>query len=216
MKKIKVLVVEDHGIIVDGIRSNVEPTGDIEIVGTAATAEVALTLAKIHMPQVVLMDISLEGKRTGIDAAREIIVALPSTHILFLSATDDPGVVTAVIEMGANGYLNKTSSDQLIPAIRCAALGMLVVDRKLVEAVRKQLAYRHQANWKILDEFTINSRELEIIKLWYESDLTVEDIGERRGAAAKTIENIVSGICKKLYVPRRELREKLTKLLYLY
>ena len=118
MKRITVLLAEDHMIVREGLRALLEAEGDIEVVGEAETGRQAVQLTKKLRPAVVVMDIAMP-LLNGLEATRQIRKAVPATKVLILSAHSDDAYVEQVIALGAAGYLIKqTSAHLLSKAIR--------------------------------------------------------------------------------------------------
>src|ERR1044071_6441374 len=118
MKRITVLLVEDHGIVREGFRSLLEHEPDIEIVGEAATGRQAVQLTRKLRPAVVVMDIAMP-LLNGLEATRQIRKDFPDVKVLILSAHSDDAYLEQVAVLGAAGFLLKqTSSHILATAIR--------------------------------------------------------------------------------------------------
>jgi len=103
MKRIAVLLVEDHTIVRQGLRLLIEATGDIEIVGEAKTGREAVLMARDLHPEVIVMDIAMP-LLNGLQATRQILKDSPAAKVLILSAHSDPEYVEQVVKAGALGY----------------------------------------------------------------------------------------------------------------
>src|SRR6185369_13097867 len=118
MKRITVLLAEDHTIVREGFRKMLELEGDFQVVGEAQDGRQAVSLAKKLRPAVVLMDIAMP-KLNGLEATRQVLKAVPSTKVLMLSAHSDDAYVKKASESGAVGFLLKqTSAHEVCHAIR--------------------------------------------------------------------------------------------------
>src|SRR5690349_22487612 len=118
-----VLIVDDHTLVRSGLRLMLEAEEGLIVEDEAADAEQAIRLARLHKPEVVLLDVVLPG-RSGIDAAPEILAAAPHARILVLSMQDDPSYVRQAFAAGASGYLLKEAADdELVQAVREVAAG---------------------------------------------------------------------------------------------
>jgi len=113
MKRITVLLVEDHTIVRQGLRMLIEVEGDIEIIGQAKTGREGVQMANELLPDVIVMDIAMP-MLNGLQATRQILKALPGTKVLILSAHADPAYIEQVVKVGARGYLVKQSSGELL------------------------------------------------------------------------------------------------------
>src|SRR4030067_3204114 len=123
MPKIRVLVVDDHAIVRDGICALLNLTGDIEVVGEATNGTEALKRVPELNPDVVIMDISMPIMG-GLEATRRIHRELPNTRILVLTQHDDKEYVFPVIESGASGLISKAAaSSELVSGIRVVYKG---------------------------------------------------------------------------------------------
>lgn len=122
-KRIRVMVVDDHPVVRDGIQQVLQHFRELEVVGQAGDGEEAVRLAVELTPEVIVMDVIMPGK-DGVDACREIIDLLPDTRVLMLTASSAPHAVVEAIAAGASGYLLKDSGvDQLVTVIRKIAEG---------------------------------------------------------------------------------------------
>src|ERR1035437_7623461 len=118
MKKITVLLAEDHTIVREGFRKMLELEADIEVVGEAQDGRQAIAMVKKLRPDVVLMDIAMP-LLNGLEAARQLLKAVPATKVIMLSAHSDDAYVTNAAESGAVGFLLKqTSAHDVCRAIR--------------------------------------------------------------------------------------------------
>src|SRR5277367_1277975 len=113
MKRIAVLLAEDHTIVRQGLRLLIENDGDIEIVGEAKTGREAVQMTGDLRPEVIVMDIAMP-LLNGLEAARQILKAFPAMKVLILSAHSDPEYVEQVVKAGALGYLVKQSSGEVV------------------------------------------------------------------------------------------------------
>ena len=118
MAKIRILLTDDHTLFRQGIRTLLSAEPDMEIVGEAANAFEAVTTARQFRPDVVLMDIGMNGM-SSFEATRQIRKERPETKVVFLSMYDDEDYLAECVEIGASGYVLKDSpADQLVTAIR--------------------------------------------------------------------------------------------------
>jgi DNA-binding NarL/FixJ family response regulator len=153
-KKIRVLLVDDHGLVRRGFRRMLEDEPDMEVVGEAGNGEEAVKLAKDLEPQVVVMDCALPGMN-GLEATRQIIDDSPDTSVLMLSMHSESTWVRQAIEAGAKGYVLKDALDlELGTAIRKIAAGETVFDPKVEQ--RSMLKGERNA---------LTPRELEVLQM---------------------------------------------------
>ena len=201
MKKITILIVDDHHVVRLGLQALLKVKVDFEVVGQAATAEEALTLVEQLRPQVVLLDLRLPG-RSGIEACREIKQRWPETRVIMLTSYTDDELVLAAINAGAEGYILKRVQDnELIEGIRAVARGEAILDpavtQKLLARVRRAEQEMTELAFQQLSE-----REIEVLALVAEGKTNAQ-IGNSLNLSEKTIINHVSAIFEKLHVSNR-------------
>ncbi len=132
---IDVLIVDDHEAVRRGMRSLIAIHADLRVVGEAANASQALLLARASQPNVALLDIRMPD-RSGIDIIRELRAAAPACRVIVLSSFDDDEYVEQALQRGAQGYLTKgASQDVLIGAIRAAHHGERVLSPNVMSRV---------------------------------------------------------------------------------
>src|SRR4026207_2414972 len=138
MKRITVLLAEDHQIVREGFRSLLKHEPDIEVVGEAETGRQAVQLTRKLRPAVVVMDIAMP-LLNGLEATRQIRKDLPDTKVLILSAHSDDAYVAQVTELGAAGFLLKqTSSHNLAIAIREVQKGQTYFSDSVAKRLRER------------------------------------------------------------------------------
>lgn len=201
-KKIRVLVVDDHTVVRDGICALLALAGDIEVVGEASNGSEALKIVKETNPDVVLMDIAMPIMG-GLEATRRINKEFPRTKVLVLTQYDDKEYVFPVIESGAAGFISKAAaSSELASGIRSVYKG----DSYLSPSVAKLLVenYRHttvkQASQDPYDHLT--EREREVLKLLAEGYST-QKIANMLVITPKTVEGHKTNLMAKLGIHNR-------------
>jgi DNA-binding NarL/FixJ family response regulator len=201
MNKITVLLADDHAIIREGLRSLLEVEADIEVVGEAQTGRQALQLTKKLLPSVVVMDIAMP-LLNGLEAARQILKAVPATRLLILSAHRDDEYVDEVIRLGAAGYLIKQTSANILPeAIREVYKGKSFFDPAIAKRLsdRQETAPRGIVGWRKKGDVALTSREVEIIQLIAEGKANKQAAHEL-GISIKTVEKHRQNLMRKLDV----------------
>ena len=119
MKRITVMLADDHVVLCEGIRALLQTHSDIEVVGQASNGREAVEMAKKLSPNVVLMDIAMPGLN-GLEATRQIVLEVPSTAVLILSGYSADDYIERMINMGAAGYVLKQSPGNcLLYTSRC-------------------------------------------------------------------------------------------------
>ena len=172
MKIIHVLLADDHKILREGVRVLLEQQPDIEVVGEAASGKEAVSKSLQVLPDVVLMDISMQ-EHDGLHATREIKAAHPEIQVLCLSVHSEPHLVTAMLQAGASGYLAKTSAAQeLINAVRTVASGQTYLSPSITKDFVSHNMQGERDNDCPQDPLT--RREHEILQLIAEGHHTTE------------------------------------------
>src|SRR3989337_1184814 len=135
MKKIRVLIVDDHGILRAGLRNFLNLQPDMEVVGEAAEGPEALEKVKRLEPDVVLMDISLPGME-GLDVTKKLKKTHPNVNVLILTMHEDRRYLYPALKAGASGYVVKRAADtELIDAIRAAYRGDVFLQPSMAKTV---------------------------------------------------------------------------------
>lgn len=197
----KVLVVDDHDIVRQGVRALIDSQEDMFVVGEAADADEAVSEATRTLPDVVVMDVRLETS-TGIEACREILAALPETRVIMLTSFADEEALFASILAGASGFvLKQVRGDDVVRAVRQVAAGQSLLDPAMTGSVLERLRQRKDL---LRDEklSRLSPQEERILTLVAEGK-TNREIGNDLHLAEKTIKNYVSSILAKLEVARR-------------
>jgi DNA-binding NarL/FixJ family response regulator len=163
VQKTRVLLVDDHAILRDGLRALLGFYADIEIVGEASDGEQATTLAIELVPDVVIMDIAMPGM-DGITATRMIKERCPNTHVLILTQYEDRQYVLALLEAGAAGYvLKRALGSDLITALRTVARGDTFLYPTVAGFVVDEAM--HRSSKETPPDQDLTRREIEVLKL---------------------------------------------------
>lgn len=195
MSAIRVLLVDDHPVVLSGIRGLLEKPVDIEIAGEASSGQEALRLAADVRPDVVLLDMELPDMQ-GSQVARELQQLHPKMKILALSAHDDPTYVRALLELGAAGYLMKEEApDVIVEAVRGVAHGQQGwVSRRIAGQI---------ASWVQTGKAELlTAREQEVLRLVV-AGKTNQAIAAELKISQKTVEKYMGAIFAKLNVTSR-------------
>jgi DNA-binding NarL/FixJ family response regulator len=188
MKRIRVLIVEDHRVVREGLRALLTAETDIEVVGEARNGREAVQLTGTLRPDVVVMDIAMP-LLNGVEATRQAIRAIPSSRVLILSAHSEDAYVEQVMEAGAAGYLLKeTAASILVKAIRETSQGRTF----LSPSIAKRLGDLHEkamgrGKRPRKGAARLTSREVEVLQLIAEGMANKETAMEL-GISIKTVE----------------------------
>jgi DNA-binding NarL/FixJ family response regulator len=198
MKRITVLLAEDHTIVREGFRRMLELEGDMEVVGEAQNGREALAMVKKFRPAVVLMDIAMP-LLNGLEATRQVLKELPDTKVLVLSAHSDDAYVKNATDSGAVGFLLKqTSSHEVCRAIREVQKGKTFFS----PSVSRRLDHLNPPSAGRLGKLArkavqLTSREMEVLQLIAEGKANKETAAEL-GIGMKTVEKHREHLMQKL------------------
>jgi DNA-binding NarL/FixJ family response regulator len=188
MKKITVLLSDDHTVVREGLRLLLEKESDIEVVGEAANGRQSVKEAKRLKPNVVLQDLAMP-LLNGLEAARQIAKEVPSTRVLILSAYNDDAYIEHAIKAGAAGYLMKeTVGDDLLRAIREIAKGNAFFSPPVARRLLKQWQEKFPDGSAVSTTAAkLTSRQTEILQLIAEGYAT-KQIADLLFLSVKTVE----------------------------
>ena len=198
---IRVMLVDDHEVVRQGLRALLESAGRIVIAGEAGGVREAVEVAETVRPDVVVMDVRL-ADGSGIEATREIRAARPDIKVVMLTSFADDEALFASIMAGAAGYvLKQVRGGDLIRSIRTVAEGGSLLDPAVTGAVLERL---RKGKHLVQDEklARLSPQEERILTL-VAGGRTNKEIGEELHLAEKTVKNYVSSILSKLEVARR-------------
>lgn len=191
----KILIVDDHRIIRDGLRKLLETDGRYKVVGEAADGSTAVTAAKRLLPDVVLMDISMPVLN-GIEATRRILSEMEDVKIIILSMHSDKRFIEDVFKIGAHGYLLKECAfDELISAVEVVARNQYYLSSNITNIVMKDFINNLKESKSPFSQ--LSSREIEVIQHISEGKTTAQ-IAELLNLSIKTVESHRRNIMTKL------------------
>lgn len=195
---IRVLVVDDHAVVRTGLRRILDAEDDLESVGEAPNGERAVFEAMALEPDVVLMDVVMPGK-SGIEATRAVLQAVPSTKVLVLSMQDDPAYVREAFDAGATGYVMKEAADdEVVDAVRAVAAGQ----RYLHPALGARLLEAESEERRRAAEDPLSEREREVLRLLALGH-TNQEIAKMLYISVRTAETHRAHIMRKLDLSSR-------------
>jgi len=195
---IRLLIVDDHQLVRSGLRRLIEAEDDIAVEDEAGTAYDAVRLARLHKPDVILLDVVMPGG-SGLDAIPEILEASPNTNVLALSMQDDPSYVRHAFAVGAKGYvLKEAADDELLAAIREVAKGGNYVDHQL----GARLAAHDAAAVAEKEADPLSDREREVLRL-LALGYTNQEISKQLFISVRTAETHRARIMQKLRLTTR-------------
>ena len=195
MSALRIVVVDDHPIVRDGLRALFDTVGDVAVVGEAGDADGALREVTLARPDVVLLDVHLPGG--GLSALAAIRRAAPATAVLMLTMADDAGTVLESLRLGAAGYLVKGANQaEILRAVRAVHDGQLILGQQVDRHVRGPSA-------GAAEPFPgLAARERQILDL-VAAGLGNAEIADRLALSPKTVANYLTSVFAKLAVTDR-------------
>ena len=193
-----VVIVDDHALVRSGLRLLLEAVDGITVEDEGATADEAVRLARLHKPDVILLDVTMPG-RSGLDAVPEIRDAAPNAKILVLSMQDDPSYVRQAFGAGATGYLLKEAADaELVAAVLEVAAG----GRYVHPALGARLAASEAEAQAQAEADPLSEREREVLRLLALGH-TNQEIAKMLFISVRTAETHRAHIMRKLRLASR-------------
>ncbi|NDJ54462.1 MAG: response regulator transcription factor [Chloroflexi bacterium] len=198
---IDVMLVDDHEVVRQGVRTYLDLQSDITVVAEAGSGEHALELIVDHAPDVVLMDLIMPGGMDGVETTRRLKAISPRTQVIVLTSYHEDEHVFPAIQAGALSYLLKSvKAPQLADAIRKAAIGEATLDANVASRIVQEM---HRGSRDDPDAFAeLTHREMEVLQLVAQG-LQNADIAEELVITIKTVRAHVSNILAKLHLQDR-------------
>jgi two-component system response regulator DevR len=192
--EVAILIVDDHALVRDGLRTLLDAQEGLRVVGDARTADEALALTRHLQPDVVVLDVRLPD-RDGFEICAEIRGFSPDTRILMCSGLADGSALVQAARAGADGFVSKEADNaEVVDAVRRVANGAAVLGATTAEAMFGHLRRQGPGVSKLS---ALSEREREVLGLLAEG-LTNKEIAERLFISEKTVRNHVSSILHKL------------------
>ena len=200
-RRLRLLVVDDHEVVRQGLVALLDRRSGFEVVAQAGSVAESITLAALHEPDLVIMDVRLPDG-SGIEACREIRAGRPETRVVMLTSYPDEEAVLSAIIAGASGYLLKQIRGRdLVSALEAVGRGESLLDSAVTEKVLERV--RRMASGSATDDLAeLTSQERKILLLVAEGK-TNKEIAAEVFLSDKTVKNYVSSILGKLNLQRR-------------
>ncbi len=202
----KVLVVDDDRVVGISLKTILEAEPDITVPALGRDGTEAIALYMEHRPDILLMDIRMEGMN-GLDAASAILAEDPSAKILFLTTFSDDEYIVRALRLGAKGYLLKQDFESIVPALHAVYGGQNVFGSEVVKKIPDILSSPKEPD---VSELPLNEKEIEIMKLVAEG-LNNKEIAQTLFLSEGTVRNYLSSTLEKL-----ELRDRTQLAIYYY
>ncbi|NMC54184.1 MAG: response regulator transcription factor [Chloroflexi bacterium] len=198
---IRVLLVDDHKIVRQGVRAYLCTLADIEVIAEADSGAAALLAVEQHHPDVVLMDLEMPGELDGISATRQIRKQHPATQVIVVTSHHQDEYIFPAVRAGAVSYLLKdVEPDELAGAIRKAASGEAVLDSRVASRIILELQGLRQDE---VNPFTeLSEREFEVLRLIAAGKSNAE-IANTLVIGESTVKTHISELLKKLHLEDR-------------
>jgi DNA-binding NarL/FixJ family response regulator len=197
MNTIKIVLVDDHRIFRDGLKSLLSEADFIEVIGEASGGSELLELLKTLKPDLIILDISMKDV-SGIEVSKQMASLYPEIKIMILSMHTNEEFVINAIKAGVNGYLSKDASrDELLDAIKIIYEGGECYSKLVSDNFLKSYVKKYKAEHSLLENKTLTQRELEILKL-AAVGLTNKEIADKLFISNKTVDCHKNNIVQKL------------------
>lgn len=203
---IRLLIIDDDLLVTTSLKTIVEASGTINVVGVGNSALQAVEQYKELQPDILLMDIRM-GEATGIEAAAQILEENEQASILLLTTFLDDEYIVEALKMGVKGYLLKQDIEAIVPSIKAVNNGQSVFGQTIVERLPRLLQVEKNT---CLDELNLNEKDLSILCLVGEG-LNNKEIATQLFLSEGTIRNYISGLLEKL-----ELRDRTQLAIFYY
>lgn len=195
---IRIVIAEDHNLVRQGIRALLEQSGEMQVLGEAATGEEACRLAEEHMPDVVIMDLAMP-RLDGAQAAERILGMKGHTQVIILSMHADTTMVQQLLRRGVKGYLLKDAvGEELLLAVRSVSQGKMFLSPTISDTVMAMLFDPPDSSKETMADL-LTPREREVLQLVAEGN-TNNAIAETLSISVKTVEKHRANVMSKLGV----------------
>lgn len=201
MERIKVLIADDHRVVREGLSAILKTKENIEVVGEAQDGQEAVEKARLLLPDVILMDVSMP-RMSGVEATRQIKREFPHIGIIALTMYEEQQYIFDLVRAGATGYLLKdTDSAQIVQAIRSVYRGESLIHPSVASKILAEFSLLAQKKGKktSMVEHDLTEREIMVLRLVADGK-TNKEIANKLDLSEKTVKNHVRNIFHKLQV----------------
>ena len=188
-----IIVIDDDKLVAMSLRTILESTGQVNVKATGSNGKEAIELYKKHTPDVILMDIRMDGM-SGIDAGREILCLYPDAKILYLTTFSDDEYIIDALNMGAKGYILKQDFEVIAPSLEAVMRGQTVFGDKIIGKLPDLMKPKYSFDF---EAHGINEKEREIMEL-VAAGLSNKEIAGKLFLGEGTVRNYISTLLDKL------------------
>ncbi|MDX9870864.1 MAG: response regulator transcription factor [Clostridia bacterium] len=202
-KKIRLVLVDDHHLVREGLRKILELEKEFEIIDEAGDGQGAINIVRVHRPDVVLMDINMPGTN-GIEATRVIKRELPQVGVIALTIHEEEEYVLELVRAGVSGYVLKDIAPaKLVETIKTVANGHSIIDPSITNKLFGEISRLGNRNRRIKEDWeTLTDREMDVLNLISRGQSNKE-IARSLTISEKTVKNHITNIFRKLQVDDR-------------
>ena len=193
-----VVVVDDDKLVGASLKTILEASGEVNVVGVGCSGQDAVSLYERHKPDVLLLDIRMSGM-SGLDAAEKILSSDPAARILFLTTFSDDEYIIRALKMGSRGYLLKQNYESIVPSLKAVYNGQSVFGDDIVSRIPSMLQKSRKPDFS---KYGISEKEAEIITLVADG-LNNKEIAATLYLSEGTVRNYLSVILEKLQLRDR-------------
>jgi DNA-binding NarL/FixJ family response regulator len=201
-EKTRVVLADDHPIVLAGLRNLIESVADLELVGEGDSGQSALKLIRENLPDVAIVDISMP-EINGIALTRRLTQECPTVRIVILTLYEERSFLKQALAAGARGYvLKRSAAENLVLAIRAVSTGEVYVDPSLVDGGRDSTTIQSNGASRIGNVLGLTEREASVLR-YSARGLTIKEIAARLELSAKTVETYKLRASEKLDLSTR-------------
>ena len=199
MNEIKIIIVDDHQLILDGLKFLIRGVPEFNFVGEAKSGLEALELIKTMPFDIILMGIEMDGI-SGIETSQLILKEFPDAKILALTMYNEKGIIEKFIEVGASGYaLKNIKQEELTEAIKTVVSGKKYFSKAVMETMLEKKSTKIVSSKENPSENLLTNREVEILKLIAEG-FSNREVGDKLGISPRTVDTHRTNIMEKLEI----------------
>ena len=199
MKKIRILIIDDHQLILDGLKALIKDVPDFVFAGEANSGNVALELARSVQFDIVLMDIEMDGIN-GIETTHLLLQEHPTAKIIALTMYNEKGMINKALEAGASGYLLKNvNKEELVEAIKKIVSGEKYFSNEVVATLLEKISTKIIIGKEVSDPDKLTKREIEVLKLIVQG-LSNREAGEKLFISPRTVDTHRTNMMEKLQI----------------